>query len=242
MHIPSILNKGMELADERRKNACRAWRQLAQALGFESLLKGAGVISEMAEMPPPAGPVVNSAATQTPPQCTVSTQDGPPLEPPVQAYAEVAIQKSVPPPPDPASLSQKKHRKSRKWKGKAAEHHCGPGNAKSVGGYWECHCGPARCATPPPQATLSTSETLSPQARTLVTHAAPLKYRPGTMRKWIEEDNKGVNILGVRWLLKEGRRGVAASSLVIYMKDLIEVAPLRMGRRLFCTTYHDWNR
>jgi len=31
-----------------------------------------------------------------------------------------------------------------------------------------------------------------------VMHTAPLKYKPGTMRRWIEEDNKGVRILGIR--------------------------------------------
>jgi len=73
-------------------------------------------------------------------------------------------------------------------------------------------------------------------------HAAPLKYKPGTMRRWIEEDNKGVKILGIRWLLREDRRGQVASSLVIYMRDLMEVTKLRMGRRLFRTTSYDWDR
>jgi len=31
-------------------------------------------------------------------------------------------------------------------------------------------------------------------------------------------------------------------SLVIYMKDLVEVTKLRMGRRLFRTTRYDWDR
>ena len=73
-------------------------------------------------------------------------------------------------------------------------------------------------------------------------HAAPLKYKPGTMRRWIEEDNKGVRILGIRWLLREDRRGQVVSPLVIYMQDLMEVTKLRMGRRLFRTTCYDWDR
>ena len=81
-----------------------------------------------------------------------------------------------------------------------------------------------------------------PTTRALVMHAAPLKYKPGAMRRWIEEDNKGVKILGIRWLLREDRRGQVASSLVIYMRDLIEVTKLRMGRRLFRTTCYDWDR
>jgi len=67
-------------------------------------------------------------------------------------------------------------------------------------------------------------------------HAAPLKYKPGTMRRWIGENNKGVKIVGIRWLLREDRRGQEASSLVIYMGDPVGVRSLRMGRRLFRTT------
>jgi len=36
------------------------------------------------------------------------------------------------------------------------------------------------------------------------------------MRRWIKEDNRGVSIVGIRWLLREDRRGQEASSLVIY--------------------------
>jgi len=62
------------------------------------------------------------------------------------------------------------------------------------------------------------------------------------MWRWIEEDNRGVRIVGIRWLLKEDRRGHEASSLVIYMRDLVEVKRLRKGRRLFRTTRYDWDR
>jgi len=64
-------------------------------------------------------------------------------------------------------------------------------------------------------------------------HTAPLKYKPSTMRRWVEEDNRGVKVVGIRWLLREDRRGQEASSLVIYMRDRREVRSLRMGRRLF---------
>jgi len=45
-------------------------------------------------------------------------------------------------------------------------------------------------------------------------HGAPLHYKPGTMRRWTEEDNKGVEIKGIRWLLKELAPGKTASSLL----------------------------
>jgi len=37
------------------------------------------------------------------------------------------------------------------------------------------------------------------------------------MLSWLEEDNKGVEITIIRWLLKEHGPEKAASSLVIYM-------------------------
>jgi len=75
----------------------------------------------------------------------------------------------------------------------------------------------------------------------LVMYAAPFKYKPGTMRRWIEVDNKGVKIMGIRWLLKEDRRGQVVSSLVIYMRDPVEVTKLWIGRRLFRTTGYNWD-
>jgi len=72
--------------------------------------------------------------------------------------------------------------------------------------------------------------------------ATPPKYKPSTMRRWIEEDNRGVKILGIWWLLKEGRRGQMASSLVIYLKEPVECTKLRMGRGLFRTTRYGWDR
>ena len=37
----------------------------------------------------------------------------------------------------------------------------------------------------------------------VVMHADPLCYKPGMMRRWIEEDNKGVEITEIRWVTKE---------------------------------------
>ena len=53
-----------------------------------------------------------------------------------------------------------------------------------------------------------------------------------------------MRIVGIRWLLKEDpdRRGLEAASLVIYMKDPVEITRLRMGRRLSRTTRYDWYR
>ena len=48
-------------------------------------------------------------------------------------------------------------------------------------------------------------------------HATPLHHKPGTMRRWLEEDHRGINITGIPWLLKENRlEGKTASSLVKY--------------------------
>ena len=96
----------------------------------------------------------------------------------------------------------------------------------------------ARTCTP----TSSSTSGSSPLARTLVTHGAPLQFKPGTIRRWIKEGDKHMKILGRRWLLKEDRQGKAESSLVIYLKDMIKIEALRMGRRIFHTTCYDWNR
>ncbi|KAF8419084.1 hypothetical protein EV426DRAFT_720182 [Tirmania nivea] len=82
------------------------------------------------------------------------------------------------------------------------------------------------------------------QTRAVVLHAAPSKYKPGLMRRWIEEDND-TQILGIRWLLGEHRRiGKLASSLVIYLACDIDIicGTLRMGRRCFRISEYDWDR
>ena len=80
------------------------------------------------------------------------------------------------------------------------------------------------------------------KARAVIMHAAPLCYKPGTMRRWIEEDNKGVEVMGIRWLTREHWPGKVASSLVTYMKSAMEIGKLRMGRKLFHATIYDWDR
>ena len=64
------------------------------------------------------------------------------------------------------------------------------------------------------------------------------------MRCWIEEDNKGIVVLGIRWLLQEPwRTGKATSSLAVYSKEAINTNKgIRMGRKVFCTTWYDWER
>ncbi|RPB23565.1 hypothetical protein L211DRAFT_838417, partial [Terfezia boudieri ATCC MYA-4762] len=90
----------------------------------------------------------------------------------------------------------------------------------------------AQIATPP------TNWTTQVRTQAVVLHAAPTKYKPGLMRRWIEEDNNNAQIKGIRWLLLKGRRvGKAASSLVIYLAEEIDIKNgLRMGKRLFRTT------
>ena len=76
------------------------------------------------------------------------------------------------------------------------------------------------------------------RARAVVMHGAPLRYKPGTMRQWIEEDNRGVEIMGIRGHLP----GIVASSLVIYIKSAVEIGRLRMGRKTYNTERYDWGR
>ena len=82
--------------------------------------------------------------------------------------------------------------------------------------------------------------------RAVVIHGAPTKYKPGQMRRWIQEDNPtdAPKIIGIRWLLQEHRRvGKLASSLVVYLdRSVIVNKGLRMGRRIFRTTNYDWDR
>lgn len=61
------------------------------------------------------------------------------------------------------------------------------------------------------------------------------------MRRWMEEDNKNVAILGIRWLLQEDRRaGKSASSLVNYLKHGTDISQgVHMGRRIFRTTRYN---
>ncbi|KAF8437822.1 hypothetical protein BGX38DRAFT_1145086 [Terfezia claveryi] len=58
----------------------------------------------------------------------------------------------------------------------------------------------------------------------VIFHAAPTKYKAGLMSCWIEENSKGARILGIRWLLQEGRRvAKLVSSLIIYVAEGIDI-------------------
>ena len=62
------------------------------------------------------------------------------------------------------------------------------------------------------------------------------------MRKWIEDDNTGVEIRKERWLATEYKPGKVAPSLANYMKFTVEESRIRVGRRLFHTTRYDRDR
>jgi len=101
--------------------------------------------------------------------------------------------------------------------------------------------GPSTAKAPNTPTTKSTGT-----RRTVVLHAAPTKYKQGQMHRWLEEDNKGTGaqLLRIRWLTQEHRRaGKLASSLVIYVKEKIDLGQrLRMGRKLFRTAGCDCDR
>jgi len=204
---------------------------------------------------PPAKPAVHAISTQTerPPTAEAAAQTPPPKK---YTYAEAAAQT-----PEAAAQAPPTHgghrRQAAPPPGRKEGHkqQAAPTPRQKEGGQRDhkqqtppkktgVQMPPAQRErqTPPEKAGFRQPPTYPTTTRALVMHAAPLKYKPGTMRRWIEEDNKGVKILGIRWLLREDRRGKVASSLVIYMSDLMEVTKLRMGRRLFRTTSYDWDR
>ena len=49
-----------------------------------------------------------------------------------------------------------------------------------------------------------------PKTQAVVMHGVPPSYKPGTMRRWIEEDNKQAEIMGIRWMFTECRPGTPA--------------------------------
>jgi len=168
-----------------------------------------------------------STATDAEHRPTRSTATDAPPTPPARTYAEAAVQ--TPP-------AHRRHKQAA------------PPPGRKEGHRQQAAPPPGRREAKPETPLRKKEETPRgnkgelPTTRAIVMHAAPLKYKPGTMRRWIEEDNEGVKILGIRWLLREDRRGQVVSSLVIYMQDLVEVTKLRMGRRLFRTTSYDWDR
>ncbi|KAF8458711.1 hypothetical protein BGX38DRAFT_1265022 [Terfezia claveryi] len=201
-------------------------------------------VEEAPPPPPPPTPVIDTSTQTTPPTPvqkpttnSVSTNTDPP---PTRTYAEAATTTTSPSPRQPP-----------KDKGKAPSKATPPPttipprtNREKIAPPPESQKGKA-----PPETRGKGKGRLSPPptlAKTMVLHAAPTKFKPGQMRRWIEEDNKstGVQILGIRWLMQEHRRaGKMASSLVIYMKERINIDQgLRMGRRFFRTTVYDWSR
>jgi len=70
----------------------------------------------------------------------------------------------------------------------------------------------------------------------------PPSPAPHRNKLGIEEDNKGIEITEIWWLLKESRLGEKASSIVIYMRVAEAIDRLRMGRRFFCTTRYERDR
>ncbi|RPB28785.1 hypothetical protein L211DRAFT_237314 [Terfezia boudieri ATCC MYA-4762] len=181
---------------------------------------------------PPSSPAQVDSSTQTlppiapptpkpkPPTNSVSTNTDPP---PTRTYAEAATTTTSPKKTTPSPDPPKPRAKEPKGKGKAI---AGPKNTTQTR------------ATPPPR-----NSPLN-QPRAVVFPAAPMKYKPGLMRRWIEEDNEGARIIGIRWLLQEGRRvGKLASSLVIYLAEGIDTTcGFRMGRRVFRTSEYEWDR
>ena len=182
----------------------------------------------------PEKPAGNSVSTQTEQPSTISTPTDAPPTPPPRTYAAAAVQATPPTQRQRHQAASPKHEQSGEGERGA------PQGARRPPAPPKAPLRPQGRARPPPAAPATKER--PPTTRALVMHAAPLKYKPGTMRSWLEEDNIGVRIVGIRWLLREDRRGQVASSLVIYMRDLVEVTKLRMGRRLFRTTCYDWDR
>ena len=46
------------------------------------------------------------------------------------------------------------------------------------------------------------------RAQAIVMHAAPPRYKLGIIRIWIE-DHRGVEIMGIRWLMEDHKPGKA---------------------------------
>lgn len=59
----------------------------------------------------------------------------------------------------------------------------------------------------------------------------------------MQEDNTSIEVMGVRWILAEDRRGgKVASSLGIYTNSTNEIVAVRMGGKQFRTERYHWNR
>jgi len=105
-----------------------------------------------------------------------------------------------------------------------------------------------KLSPPPPKGANqgNTSHLVAPKTRAVVLHAASTKYKPGQMRRLIEEDYQvfGTKVGRIRLLVREDRRtGKLAASLVIYLNESTDPNQgLRIGRKAFRTTVYEWSR
>jgi len=111
--------------------------------------------------------------------------------------------------------------------------------------------GPERGTTmaTPPARRLSQVQPGKSMAQSVVIHGVPTHRKIGKMWGWLQEDNRGVEITGVRWLVKEkARQGKTSSSLVVLLNSRKALdggekkARLWMGRRWYQTAKYDWDR
>ena len=84
---------------------------------------------------------------------------------------------------------------------------------------------------------------VQPRAQAVVIHGISQRCALGILRKWLEEGNEGIEIMGARWLVpREKRLGKASSSLIVFTRSTENVVGLRLGRKWFPTTAYDWDR
>jgi len=87
------------------------------------------------------------------------------------------------------------------------------------------------------------------KAQSVVIHGMPTHRKIGKVWGWLQEDNPGVVVTGVRWLVREELRpGKLESSVVVHLNSYKELegsgkeAWLRLGRKWHPTEKYDWNR
>ena len=186
-------------------------------------------------MPSQTPPTTRASHTEA---ATQTTPPPPPPSPPTRSYVEAATQATTP----PLVCS---------WFTTTTTYHQGQGQGQST----------ERGNHPLPTAYYSTAEiakgSTNPASKASTspsTCSTDEDHRPTFLPNNIQAradapmdpggHQEGVTILGIRWLLQETRRtGKAASSLVIYLKEGININKgVRMGRRIFRTTQYDWER
>ena len=243
--------------EPKREKVWRYLHEIAEALGlkwasldFEEELGDTRLTQDaatMTEIPPPTPqqvvkPTTTTRGAQTSPPPPVRDDATEPTEPTPEpkTYAEVAVQ---------ASATTRAKRREQK----ASEVVRVPKPQPKQQRGRDTTTGSSTSENPPAQArTLRRASPggeggLEPTpTRAVVLHGVPTKYKPGQMRRWIQEDNPtgAPKIIGIHWLLQDHRRvGKLASSLVIYLNESVIVSKgLRMGRKIFRTTNYDWDR